>query len=130
MDNKDNAKFSVRERLKSFKYAFNGLKVLFKEEHNARIHMIIAILAIIAGFLLDISAGEWLAVCILVGLIFSMEIINSAIETICDFISPDWHASIKKIKDLMAAAVLITAIISVICGIIIFGPKLFNLIFA
>jgi undecaprenol kinase/diacylglycerol kinase (ATP) len=115
--------------LKSFKYAFNGLKVLFKEEHNARIHLTIAILTIIAGFLLNISASEWVAVCILIGLIFSMEIINSVVENICDFVSPDWHASIKRIKDLMAAAVLITAVVSVICGIIIFGPKLFNLIF-
>lgn len=129
MDNKNSTKFSIRKRLKSFKYAFDGLKVLIKEEHNARIHLIIAILAVIAGFVLKISPGEWLAICILIGLILAMEIFNSVIENICDHISPEWNPTIKKIKDLMAAAVLIVAIIAVICGIIIFAPKLYLLLF-
>lgn len=129
MDNKNSSKFSIQKRLKSFKYAFDGLKVLIKEEHNARIHLIIAILVVAAGFILRISLGEWLVVCILIGLILAMEIINSVIENICDYISPEWNPTIKKVKDLMAAGVLIVAIISVICGIIIFGPKLYLLLF-
>jgi len=124
-----NSKFSIPKRLKSFSYAFNGLKILLKEEHNARIHLVVAGLVIIAGFVLNISLFEWLVVCILIGLILAMEIINSVVENICDYISPKWDAVIKKVKDLMAAGVLIIAIISVICGIIIFAPKLYLLLF-
>ena len=128
MDSKNN-KFSIKKRLKSFSYALDGLKVLFGEEHNARIHLVIAIITIIAGLTLKISLEEWLVVCILIGLIFAMEIINSVIENICDHISPEWNPIIKKVKDLMGAGVLITAIVSVICGIIIFVPKVYVLLF-
>jgi diacylglycerol kinase (ATP) len=119
-----NKKFSFADRIKSFKYAFNGLKILFREEHNARIHLFITLLAIVLGFVLKISALEWVAVMLVIGLVFITEIVNTSIENIADFISPEKHAKIKVIKDLAAAAVIISAIISVIIGLIIFLPKL------
>lgn len=88
MEDKDKTKFSVHKRIESFKYAFEGLKVLLREEHNARIHLIVAAIVIIAGFAFNISAIEWLVICILIGMILAMEIINSVVENICDFISP------------------------------------------
>lgn len=120
--------FSFKKRLQSFIHAFNGLKILLKEEHNARIHVAVSLLVIILGFILGISFVEWLVVCILIGLVLAMEIINSAIENICDYVSPQWNEYIKKAKDLSAAAVFVCAIISVICGIIIFLPKLWTCI--
>lgn len=127
MDNKEK-KFSFSNRLNSFKYAFNGLKILIKEEHNARIHLAITIIVCILGFFLEISLMEWIAILIFIALVIGMEIINSAIERICDFISPEWNQNIKQIKDLASAAVLFATFLAVICGLIIFIPKLYTLI--
>lgn len=127
MSKKGSEKFSLKKRSKSALYALNGLSVLFLEEHNSRIHIAIVIVVVTAGFLLKISNTEWLVICILIALVFSLEIINSAIENICDYISPQWNEVIKKVKDLAAAAVFVSSVISVICGAIIFLPKLYNL---
>lgn len=127
MSKKGSEKFSLKKRSKSALYALNGLRVLFLEEHNSRIHIAIVIVVATAGFLLKISNTEWLVICILIALVFSLEIINSAIENICDYISPQWNEVIKKVKDLAAAAVFVSSVISVICGAIIFLPKLYNL---
>lgn len=127
MEKKESRKFSFRSRAKSAIYALNGLKVLFKEEHNSRIHTVITIIVVVAGFLLHISNTEWLVICILIGMVFSLEIMNSAIENLCDHITPQKNETIKKIKDLAAAAVFVASVISVICGAIIFLPKLCDL---
>ncbi|MFV0417727.1 MAG: diacylglycerol kinase family protein [Dysgonomonas sp.] len=124
MEDYKKSEFSFKERLMSFKYAFSGLKILFSKEHNAHIHLIITIITIVMGVLFSISSVEWLVVLVLIALVFSLEIINSAIEHLCNFISPEWHKTIKNIKDLSAAAVLVAAVMAVICGIIIFIPKL------
>jgi len=116
-------RFSITKRIKSFGFAFNGLKILILEEHNSRVHLIAAILVIIAGFYFQISILEWLAIILSIGFVITLEIINSAIENISDFISPEKHNSIKKIKDLSAAGVLISALTALIIGLIIFIPK-------
>lgn len=127
MGKKVSKKISFRDHVKSAIYALNGLKILLKEEHNSRIHTAITITVIIAGFLLNISNIEWLIICILIGMVFSLEIMNSAIENLCDHITLQWNETIKKIKDLAAAAVFVASVISVICGVIIFLPKLCDL---
>jgi len=119
--------FSISKRLKSFTYAFNGLKILVKEEHNSWIHIAITICVVIAGFLLHISLTEWLAVILCMGLVFASELINSAIENLADFVSPQKNEIIKKVKDLSAAAVLITTFCSVIVGLVVFLPKIIAL---
>jgi diacylglycerol kinase len=116
-------RFSITKRIKSFGFAFNGLKILILEEHNSRVHLIAAILVIIAGFYFQISILEWLAIILSIGFVITLEIINSAIENISDFISPEKHNSIKKIKDLSAAGVLISALTALVIGLIIFIPK-------
>ncbi|WP_108822432.1 diacylglycerol kinase family protein [Dysgonomonas sp. Marseille-P4361] len=124
MNSDSKNKFSIVERLRSFKYAINGLKILFKKEHNARIHLVISLLVVISGFVFNISNIEWLAILILIGFVISLEAINSAIETLSDFVSPHKNNMIKAVKDLSAGAVLIASIIAVICGCIIFLPKI------
>ncbi len=79
------------------------------------------------GFLLNISNTEWLILCILIAMVFSLEIMNSAIENLCDHITPQQNNTIKKIKDLAAASVFVASVISVVCGAIIFLPKLCDL---
>jgi diacylglycerol kinase len=117
-------KISLTKRLKSFQYAFNGLRILIREEPNARIHIAIALLVILLGFILKISLPEWIAVILCIGSVISLELINSAIENLADFVSPEKHAKIKRIKDLSAATVLIGAVVASIIGLIIFVPKI------
>lgn len=120
-------KFSIVKRLKSFIYALNGLKILILEEHNARIHLFAAICVLIAGIVFRISSLEWTAIIFAIGFVIALEIINSAIENMADFISPEKNEQIKKIKDLSAAAVLVGAITAFVIGLIVFIPKLSTL---
>ncbi|TKB97555.1 diacylglycerol kinase family protein [Pedobacter cryophilus] len=110
--------------IKSFSYAFNGLKILFKEELNAKVHFVIAIAIIICGFVFQVSGTEWIAIIFAIGLVLSLELLNTAIEQIANFISPEKHEKIKRIKDLAAASVVIGVIAAVIIGLIIFLPKI------
>ncbi|HLO90720.1 MAG TPA: diacylglycerol kinase family protein [Lentimicrobium sp.] len=114
----------LQKRLKSFTYAFNGMRVLFKEEPNAKIHTILAIAALVTGVLTGLSEIEWIALIIAIGFVIAFEAINTAVENLCDLISPGQNESIKKIKDLAAAAVLLSAICALLIGLIIFVPKL------
>lgn len=117
----------MHKRLKSFTHAFNGLGLLLKEEPNARIHLVISISVIAAGFLFHISKVEWLVVVLLMGLVLALEIFNTVVERIADFVSPQRHDAIRKIKDLAAAGVLVSAITAAIVGVIIFLPKVLAL---
>jgi len=121
---KERQPFSASKRFGSFIYAFNGLRVLVREEHNSWIHIAAAIVAIVLGFVCHISTYEWIAIVFSIGLVIALEIINSAIESFADFVSPERHDSIKKIKDLAAAAVLIGAITALVVGLLIFLPKI------
>ena len=116
------------KRIESFKYAFNGIRILFKSTPNAILELVIAGIAILLGIFFKISIIEWVAIWILIGLVFGLEAVNSAMETLSDYsckreINPD----IKKVKDLSAGGVLIAAIVSVVVGILIFLPKIINL---
>ena len=115
---------STKSRFRSFKYAFEGLFTLFKSEPNALIHLLAVIIVIFMGLFFEINKQEWIVVLLLFALVFISELFNSAIEYLSDIISPDYHPLIKKIKDMSAAAVLISALISIIIGLIIFLPKI------
>lgn len=119
-----NSSFTFHKRLASFRYAFNGIRLLIQKEHNAWIHCFAAICVIVAGVFLGLSPMEWIAVSIVIGAVLAAEAINSAIEALADLVSPEYNVAIKKTKDLAAGAVLITAIAAAIVGFIIFLPKL------
>ncbi len=111
-------------RLKSVRYAFNGALYLCKTEASIQIQLVIALIIIAAGFYFNISTTEWLVQIAMIGLVMSMEGINTAVEYIADFIHPDLHASIGRIKDIAAGAVFIASIASVVIAIIIYYPKI------
>jgi diacylglycerol kinase len=121
-------KFSLKSRLQSFRFALNGLRSLLKYEHNSRIHSIAAISVIILGILMKIDLTEWILLINVIGMVFITELLNSALESFADSIKPEWNDMIGKAKDYSAAAVLIAVIISLLAGVIIFVPKLLNLI--
>ncbi len=115
--------------IKSFGWAFSGLKDCILHEKNFRIQYFLALLVVIAGIILSISLTEWMIILLSFAVVLSFEIINSAIEKLCDLVSPDFNLTIKKVKDMSASAVLLSAIISFIIGSIIFLPKIYALIF-
>lgn len=123
----DNKGFTFRKRLAGFKYAFHGIWLLLRHEHNAWLHGIIGFCVVIAGFLLGITTMEWVAVVIVCGCVFAAEALNTAIERLADVVSPEYNEAIKTVKDLSAAGVLFTAIAAATVGVIIFFPYLITL---
>ena len=121
-------KFSFSKRIKSFTFALNGLKVLFQEEHNARVHLFATIIVTSTGIFFNLSSLEWVALIFAIGFVITVEIINTTVENISDFISPEKNNSIKKIKDLAAGAVLISALTALTIGLVIFIPKVYILL--
>jgi len=121
-------KFSLINRILSFKYAFKGIALLFRNEHNAWIHGAAMLGAIGLGYYFEITNLEWAAVIICIGIVLAAEAFNTAIEKIADFIQPEQNNAIGQIKDLAAGAVLFTAISAFLVGLIIFLPKIIRLI--
>jgi len=111
-------------RLKSVGYAFKGSVYLIRTESSIKIQVFIAIIITIAGFYFDISNTEWLIQTAFIGLVLSLEGMNTAVECISDFIHPDRHESIGRIKDIAAGAVFFAAITAAIAALIIYIPKI------
>ena len=124
----DRNKFSLKSRIVSFKFAFQGLRSLIKNEHNSRIHAVAAISVILLGFFLRISFSEWCFLTIIIGFVFITELLNSSIESLADIICHEKNEQIRKAKDYAAASVLISAISAIITGGLIFIPKIYSLI--
>lgn len=121
MNNED--KFSWKKRALSFRFAWQGLMFLFKNEHNAWIHLVVTICVIACAVIWKISVTEWCLISLCIAGVLAAEAFNSAIEALADKISPQKDSLIGKAKDLGAAAVLIMALGSVAVGLIIFLPK-------
>lgn len=121
-------KFSIKKRIRSFYYAYCGIKTAFSTQHNLLIHLIAAVIVTLLGFLLKISINEWLSIILVFALVISLEIINSSVELLTDMVAPEHNTNAGKVKDMAAAAVLIAAIAAFIIGLIIFVPKLIQLI--
>ena len=117
-------KFSVRKRAKSFHFAFSGLHRFFNTQHNAIIHAMATGVAIVLSLILKLPPTKMLFILIAIGLVWMAELFNTAIEQLCDMVCPQQHPQIKYIKDVSAAAVLVTAFIAVLTACIIFIPVL------
>lgn len=116
----------TRKFFKSFSYALKGIGTVIKEEVNARIHLLAAVVVIVLGFVLKVSWVEWIILIWVIGGVFAMELINTAMEHLADLYSTAPNPKIKKIKDLAAGAVLVSSIAALIIGLIIFLPKILN----
>ena len=118
--------FSIKARLKSFQYAFEGLNSFFSTQHNAIIHLIMTLLAFSAAVFCNVTKVEGIAIALSIGFVWAAELFNTAIEKLADLVSKEYHPEIKFIKDVSAAAVLLAAVAALITGAIIFLPKLFR----
>ena len=115
--------FSIRARANSFIYAFRGLKALLWREHNAWLHLLAALLAGGAGWLLGISRLEWCLVALAIGSVFAAEAFNTALEALADAVHPEQHPLVGHAKDLAAAGVLLASFGAAAVGVLIFVPR-------
>lgn len=116
--------FSLRARLNSFRYAFAGLRQFFTGQHNAIVHAVATVVLIVICLFVRPNATELLFLTLVTGLVWITELLNTAIEKLCDLVSPGFNPKVKFIKDVAAAAVLVSAIVAVVTALIIFIPRL------
>jgi undecaprenol kinase len=116
---------SERERfIKSFYYAWQGIKMTLIHERNFQIHTAVCLIVTGAGLYFRLSAGEWIIILFLMGGMLSLELMNTAVERVVDLVTADYHPLAKAAKDAAAGAVLIYAILAVMIGLLIFFPKI------
>lgn len=112
----------MRNRFRSFKYAFRGIGTLLRTQMNARIHLVAIVFVITAGFLVGLNLGEWALISLAVTIVLSAEAMNSALEFLADHTAPEWHDSVQKAKDLAAGSVLLAAAGAMAVGLLVFIP--------
>ena len=118
---------NIRKTLRSFRFAGRGIIDLFRYENNAKVHLLVAIVVIVVGSWLQFSVTEWAIILTQIGLVWAAEAVNTAIEKLCDVVSPGHNPTIGTVKDLAAGAVLIASIVAVIVGVLLIGSKLISL---
>ncbi len=110
--------------IKSIAFAWQGLKICFTAETNFRIHVLLGSIAVLLGFILNVSKAEWGFIIFFIAFVIAMEMMNTAIEQLCNVVRKETHLAIKNIKDIAAGAVMAAAAGSFITGLIIFLPKI------
>lgn len=117
----------LRQRWRSFGYAFQGVATLFRTQAHAWIHLLAAVMVVAAGCFFGLERWEWAILCACITLVIAAEALNTAIEFLTDLVSPDYHPLAGKAKDTAAAAVLVCALGAIVIGIIVFWPHLMAL---
>ncbi len=115
-------KFSLIERARSFTNALRGIYLFIRSTHNAWVHSFVFLIVILMGIFFNITKIEWLILIIVSGIVFISEAFNTAIEIDMDLTSPEYHPYARDTKDVSAGAVLISAIVAFIVGLMIFFP--------
>lgn len=114
--------------LKGFAYAFSGIWYCIRTQRNMQIHVTVALLVVILGAIVSLTWLEWIIVVLVIGAVMSLELVNTALETAIDRFSTERHPLAKIAKDTAAGAVLVMAIAAAVVGIIIFMPKLLDML--
>jgi len=120
--------FEFIKRIQSFKFAFDGIWTMLKSQHNAWIHACITAAVVVAGVVFGVSPSEWCWLVLAIMAVWTAEALNTALEFLADAASPEFHPLVKHSKDVAAGAVLISAIGSVIIGILVLGPHILHLL--
>lgn len=113
----------------SFRFAFKGVQTVFQEERNMRTHVITGVLVLLVALFLPMTRSDWLWILLSSFLVIVMEIWNTAVENLVDLVTDEFHPLAKKVKDMAAAAVLISTGFAVVTGCIILLPKLIEVLF-
>jgi diacylglycerol kinase len=118
--------FSLAARLRSFRYAGRGLRILLTSQHNAWIHAGATLVVVAAGLGFEIGRNEWLALILAMVAVWTTEAMNTALEFLSDAASSEFHPLVEKAKDVAAGAVLICAIGALAVGVLVFAPHLWG----
>jgi diacylglycerol kinase (ATP) len=118
----------MKRLIRSFGFAFKGLGYATTTQPNFRVHLVLAFIAVLLGFLLHISFNEWQWIMLAIAFVLVIELINTGIETLTDLVSPGYHEKAGRVKDVCAGAVVIAAIFALITGCAVFLPKLILLV--
>ncbi len=124
---KNESMFDVRKFFKSFKFAFRGIKHAFKFEQNFRVHIVVAVLVLFFGWYFRVPLWQWVVLMFVIFGVIIAELANTIFEKIVDVLEPRVHPYAKVMKDMMAGIVLLSAVLAVIVGIMIFGDEVLNL---
>lgn len=108
-------------------FAWNGLLHVIKNERNLRIHIFITIVVIAIGYYFTLTLIEWTIIFLVIGFVLVTEVFNTVVEELINYLNPTIHPTAKVIKDMAAGAVLLAAIFSIIIGLLIFAPKVYEL---
>lgn len=119
-------KYDIKKQIRSFGYAWKGIRQCVGKEQNLSIHLIVTVMVIIAGFFFDITRTEWLIIILCIGVVIAAELFNTAIERLVDLVSPEHNPIAGQVKDIAAGAVLVCAVAAAIIGVIIFLPYIFG----
>lgn len=122
-----NKEFGFKRFLKSFKYSLDGLKYAYKNEQSMLVHLIVTIIAITLGILFKISNFEWIITIFLLSVTASLELLNTAIEAVCDMVTLEYNKLAKIAKDTASASVFFTSMLGAVSGLIIYVPKFIEL---
>jgi undecaprenol kinase len=117
----------LKRKVASFGYAVNGFRIAFKEETNFQIQLVLAVIAIVLGIYFKISPIEWLFIVTAIGIVLTAELLNTALEELCDMLRTTHDPHVAKIKDLAASAVLVSSAMALIVGIVVFLPKVLTI---
>jgi diacylglycerol kinase (ATP) len=124
MNINETKRFSVANRLQSFRYAARGLGRLCSTQHSAWLHAFATIAVVLAGIALQVSIADWCWLVLAISLVWMAEAFNTALESLANAISPNYHPLIRDAKDMSAGAVLIAALAAAIIGSLVFWPQL------
>ncbi len=122
------SRFSVAARLRSFIFAWRGLRRLVREEHNARLHLAATLAVVGAGLFLRVSVADWRWLVLAIALVWLAEAFNTAVENLCDRVEPGFDPAIGRIKDMAAGAVLIASLAAAAIGLLTLGPPILALL--
>ena len=120
----NNGSFTIRGRVQSFRYAWYGLALMLRSQHNAWLHAFASLCIVGAGLLFGLTDGEWCWIILAIMAVWTAEALNTALEFLADASTPEFHPLVKCAKDVAAGGVLISALGSVVIGLLVLGPHL------
>jgi diacylglycerol kinase (ATP) len=115
-------------RIRSVRFALRGIATLIRTQPNARIHLVATILVIVAGLALRVGAGEWALLACAIGIVWTAEAANTALEALANRVTTDVDPQIRRAKDIAAGSVLLGSITAAAIGLLVLGPRLWALI--
>ena len=118
-----------RNIIEGFRFAFCGLWHVLGTQRNARIHLLIAAGVVLLGLWLGLSLTQWAVLVLTISSVMVSEMLNTVAETFVDLVSPEYHPLARVVKDVTAGAVLLAAITSVVVGLLVLGPPLWERLF-